>query len=427
MILFSYFKNGLTQTTPDKNIDLPHLISLIKHHPDEDKIQEIRRLRIQGNQQYKQLKLTLPYITGNCLVKKRSINGDLFQENFICGSGYVYIDIDRSTGDIQSYKSYFINRYQDIVSMVCISSGGGGIGVLVKVSNVINTKEEFIRVWNLLTTNYFKDEVVDTRTNDLGRGFIISSDMDVFVNYDNCISIDTRLNNNSGNKKGINQLILIPTTQYRLIDTFSNNIPIEHVLTRLITKTPVEVDNPIVDIKPVPFVDIKFPQIIVDSTKHQLFTGMIHALVYLNPDLPVAYIFNYIKFINYQFGKPPMEFKKLIDLFRFQISVITKEPGYVFTGLRTKWVHFHPDCGLSGEEKKHIASRINGQIKRMNRIQRIEDARIELLSNNEKVTQKTISQLTGISLPTVKRHWNKPPINLEEISNTYNCIQISRN
>ena len=422
--MFSYFSGGIKQTTPDKNIDLSHLISLIKNHPKVELINEIRALRKQGDQTYKKLKESLPYITPNCLVKKRSLEGDLFQQNFISSSSYIYIDIDDFEGDVYDYKNYFIDRYRDLVSLVCISSSCGGISVLIKVSNSINTKEEFTIIWNTICTSYLYDENIDINTKDIGRPMYISFDTEVFYNYDNCISIDVPVLNNSIDNLGIKQPILPYPKQYRSNDTFLNDIPIDIVLKSIIIKTPVAVVNPIVDIKPIQYTDIRFPKVIKNTKKHNLYTGMIHGLVHLNPHLPKDYIFSYLKFINYYYAKPPMEFQKFVDLFNFQYSVITNNPDYTNKGSRTKWVHFNPGCGLSGDEKKLIAAKLNGMVKRMNTLQRMDAAKVELLSNGEKVTQKNVSELTGLSLPTIKRHWYDEPINLEEILEKYNTKKI---
>jgi len=154
--MFSIFKNGITKIYPEKQpIILSELAKLIRNNPAAETINKIRQMRENGDQSYKKLKCTLAYITPNCVLKKRSLKDDSeFNMNFINFSGYIYFDFD-VPNPIQ-FKQEFIQKYKHIVSLVCISSGGGGISVLIKV-NMELTKEKFNSVWQFIATGYSGD------------------------------------------------------------------------------------------------------------------------------------------------------------------------------------------------------------------------------------------------------------------------------
>ena len=78
---YSYFEKGITDVTPKKNIDFPQLIKIIRNNPNRSLIEKIRILRVNGNEYYKTLKDTLPNITPNCIVSKRSLKGNKIDTN----------------------------------------------------------------------------------------------------------------------------------------------------------------------------------------------------------------------------------------------------------------------------------------------------------------------------------------------------------
>ena len=64
--MISYFENGGKQTIPNKKIDIYELVEIIKHNPKIKLINEIRKLKSEGNDNYKSMKKSLPNITPNC-------------------------------------------------------------------------------------------------------------------------------------------------------------------------------------------------------------------------------------------------------------------------------------------------------------------------------------------------------------------------
>jgi hypothetical protein len=84
-----------------------------------------------------------------------SISGPDFEKNYEIGSGYIYLDIDNIENALK-YKKEFISKYKDVVSMVCLSSGGSGLSILVKISHTITSKEEYKSIVGYLSSHYFK-------------------------------------------------------------------------------------------------------------------------------------------------------------------------------------------------------------------------------------------------------------------------------
>ena len=412
--MFSYFEKGITNLIPSKTIDLSQLVKLIKNNPKKSLINEIRELRLKGDQTYKEKKIFLNYITPNCSVKKRSLKEDEnYTKNFIAPSSYIYFDFD-GVVNAQEYKHYFIEKYGHLVSLVCISSGAGGIAVFFKLTNAVDNKN-FLDIWNTITETILKEEQVDVICKDLGRPMYLSYDTEPFVNYENEITVDIPLSKEKNtSKKQLNQSILNKKYNNTLIEPLSN-IEFEEFMDKIVTKTPVVVNNPIVELFASEKMDVTFPREIRDTKKHSIYTIIIHKLIYLNPQLPSSYLFSYLNFINNYFGKPPMEYKKLIDLFTFVYSSIKNDENYEFKNKKYKYVHFNNNSKLSGEEKRNLACKINGKRRSNTSIEKIITAKKELKSQGLKITQKALAEKTGLSISTIKRHINSEPVDLEKL------------
>ncbi len=412
--MYSYFKNGIKDTHPQKVIDLPELVNIIKINPNQSKIEQIRLLKSLGDDKFKELKRELPNITPNCVVKERVLEDDKFNLNFLFPSGYIYFDIDHIP-NVLEFKQEFIKKYGQLAALICISSGGDGLSILFKVANNISSKEQFEQVREEIRNTILKDEDIDPSCIDIGRAMFISHDPDVYYNYDNKIIVNIR--NTSNNKKGISKSITRGGVTNRLTETFSL-IPFDEVMRVINLRTEVRIDNPVVDVIPVDFATVKFPRIIKDKHKHRIYTGMIHSLVYLNQGLKIDYLFSYLHFINSNFADPPMELREFTRLFNSVYVRIKNDKDYKYPWKRLKYIHFNSKSGLTGDEKRCIAGMLNGRIRKNESINKIMLAKEELVAQGIKVTQKSVCRISGLSIATVKRHYHEGLVDLNELIET---------
>lgn len=424
--MFSIFKNGIKKIYSEKQpIILSDLAKLIRNNPAAETINQIRQMRENGNQTYKDLKRDLAYITPNCVLKKRSLKDDSeFNTNFINFSGYIYFDFD--VPNAIEFKRKFIQKYKHIVSLVCISSGGGGISVIVKV-NMELTKENFNSAWEFIATETFKYEPVDTKTKDIGRAMFISSDPDVFINYENEFEINPvdlqKYKKIDTTKKGTQQCISPHEINYTPTCTFPYKLLPYDEIKMVNLSTHFYSKNMVIDYEPINFLELKFPKEISDGVKNKFYSLCIHRLVYLNPDLDPSYIYSFLFYTNKYKANPPMEPRSLKRLFEY-IYIQTQQEGYVFNNGKIKNFHLNRNVFLSKEEKTTIINRCNGKVRRNKSITKILDAKEELKSRNEKITQNKIAEITGLGIQTVKKYYwveNVYDINsmIDEINNQY--------
>jgi hypothetical protein len=403
--MISYFQDGLKQSVPSKSLSFDELVELIKFNLKKDIISEVRELKKNKDQTYRHLKSIMPIVTPNCTLLKRRLAGKQFEKNFGDFSGYLYYDFDNTN---EGFKDYFINRYRDHVALVAKSIGGDGISVLVKVDEQL-TKQNFKGVWSYIKNSVFKDEIIDSKCSDIGRSWFVTWDEDVFVNHSSQVTIDL-----SGIKLETENAIqgkVLESGNYILNCTKTVNINV--VLNSLKFQSTIPVDNNVLDFKPEEYCKVFVPKTIPDEKKRYTYRSIIHNLVYLNPDANPNYIFSFLTYVNRQNAKPSMNYKELKRYFTM-IYIKIRETDDVQPITKIKKVHFNVNCGYTRLEKIRIANRINGLFRRKQKIELINNAIIEIQTENRKVTSKELAEITGIKLRTVQLLLKIEPFDFEE-------------
>ncbi len=411
-LMFSYFETGITDTKCAKYLGLPELRQLIVNNPNAQKIAKIRSLRKIGDSHYKSLKSQLPNITPNCILRERNLEGENLEKNLIQFSQYMFFDFDDKTNP-QEYKSYFIDKYGHKASLICLSTSLGGISVLFKIKNQV-TVENFEDIWYAVKNSILPDEQIDTHCKEIGRAMFISHDPDVYCNFENEIEVEFKDDSSSDNEtKEEQQSKPCKKNINNLISPFSL-IPIEDVLQKIIVHTIVPVTNPIVDFRPVEFVEFFIPKVIRDGTKHVTYTRMIHTIIYLNPNIEREYIFSYMFYINNRFAKPRMEKREFIRLFNMVYNGI-KETGQAIVNKAIKCVHFNTQANLTKEEKIMISNLLNGFKRKNESIQKIIDAKEELKQQKQRINKKRIAKISKLSPKTVRKYYNTQLYDIDEV------------
>lgn len=428
--MFSYFQKGITDIIPSKIIDLSSLVRIIKNNPKVADINSLIREKkahtvIDGKEHYKTLKAKLPYITPNCIVKRRDLRN--WTENFIDFSQYIYFDIDLINSCPFVAKAKFLEKYRDDVSLVSLSASHGGISILFKVSNKMKTEHDFNNVRQKLFDKYFQNEKdLDQSVKDLGRAWFIPSDQDVYVNYE--AEIDVILDSNYVNqgKSSVianNTLIYTDNQLKTLYNDYNKNTYKGSILSlKTLQKdykfeSEVNVKNNIVDYNPVDnYLQIKYPKNIPDGHKHRVYAGIISTFIKLNPNIEFDAVYSYIYHINNN-NTIKMEQKELYSstLFIYNINMDSKHI-YSPSKIRTKNVHFNKRSNLDKKIKNKIANDINGIHRRNQSIKKIKDAKENLLINGIKVTKSAVMRETGLANKTVIKHWNSDQINIEQFT-----------
>jgi hypothetical protein len=251
---------------------------------------------------------------------------------------------------------------------------------------------------------------------------IQSYDKDLYVNYDNCITLHTLIDIKK--KTGISPIV---DSTYNKANPHLYNISnnqnsrafkykeysIDEVLSNIKTKTIVPVTNPVVEFKEVDVIEPYIPRVIIDGMKHKTYYVLLHQWYYLNPNVEIDYLYNFLFYVNNVYAKPRMEVRELSRFFTHVISRI-KETGKINIKTKKRWIHWNlENSSLSSQEKVRIARVLTGAHTRKINIEKINSAKIELRLMGKKETIKAIAELTNLDPGTVSKRINDKPIDMD--------------
>jgi hypothetical protein len=418
--MFSYFKGGIQDKYLNRHIDLPSLVKLIKDNPEKLKIEKVRELRRIGKD-YDTIKKSLPNVTPNCLLKVRKLKDADY--NLIAPSSYIYFDIDDYPNS-QKLKDRFIEEYGHIASLICISCSGGGISIFFKVANILKNENDFLIARQHIIDNILLNEKIDTNAGGIARAMFISSDPDLFYNYENEIEIPVELF-----KKGKNKV-----DNCRLEDKISNGdmirihcapqepfipTPIKEVLDQLLLETPVHVENPVVDYNEVNYVEIRFQYLIKDGLKHKTFTNMTHKLLFLNPSADKHLLLSYLYHVNEEYtGNKKMELRELMGLFETIYYGATFLGNSMVKPVR-KRIHYNKDCDATFNKRK-VSGKIRGVLKENETKLKIRATIEEMEAKGIPICKSSISKYSGIHRGTIIKHMDTDLHDIKKIIDEIN-------
>ena len=386
-------------------ITIERLVGLIKNNPNKDKIEELRKLDYKSKQ-YIKIKDTLP-----CIFPHVTTDG-LKTIDVINKNKYLYFDIDGlDEEEVKETIDRLWNNYH--IALICKSVGGRGISFFIKVEGL--TIENFKQTHNSIKHNLRIDGFdIDNAAGGLVRKWYFSSDEEVKFSSDAVHKIkeegvlrldDPLIDNSIHLNDPLSYLLDDPLIEYEtLLSTlnfrkkYEKKIEGDFVIDL--------VDN---------YYKLFIPRVIVDGTKHQVYTRMINAIMYLNPFISLIEVTSYIHYTNVNAEK--MWKTRYLRTFVFNLYNIIKRNGITLK-LTSKLIHFNPDSNLTEVEKKSIGRKVAGNIQVNKSIKIIRDTIKELEDEEIKVTKKVISERTGLSISTIKRRWKSEERNLYEIKET---------
>jgi DNA-binding MarR family transcriptional regulator len=409
--MFSYSSKPLKGSSEiEENIDFSKLVRLIRNHPNKDIVFESTTLRQEGRDvECRNLKNSkLPWLTPNCIVRKRLLDNEInFYQNFIHSSGFIYYDVD-DLSEITS-KEEFISNYGHLTSLISKSVTGRGISILVRINRKIETKEDFLLTYDYIKQEYFPSIKFDDSVRRFGSAWILPFDEDVFVNYDSEIEIPKFINEGSCDVyklppqhiHGMNPYVeSIREGDVELVDLVEGFE--SHIL-----ETKVDFEG-VYCIKPTLVLSIRFPERIVDNTKHKVFRKVVHDFVHLNPNASLNSTIRFISHINSDFAKPPMEYSHLKGVVENQYKYIKNTKDYLNLSPKSlRVIHYKKRRLIPSPIRLNFSNQMRGILDKGLTWKRIHYSINYLLDEFGTYTYQDVASTLGISKSTVKRHISK--------------------
>jgi hypothetical protein len=410
--MFSYSEYPLKSSSKiNETIDFAKLVKIIKNHPKSDVIEKVRKLRSEGkDEECRRIKQSLlPWITPNCVVNQRSLK-DKFEENFIHSSGYIYFDID------ENIKESFISEYGQFVSLVTTSSSGRGISILVRINRSIISNDDYLMVYDFIKDTLFKGIRFDDMVRSLGCAWIIPWDKEPFINYEYefCIPETLEIDKSSSDVLYTHPLQirrLSPSLKKETDEIDSDDL--DRFFPYLILETKIEFEGQYL-ILPTPILKIGFRIPIVDGTKHKVYRKLIHDLIYLNPNATHNQITRFLMHINYNYAIPKMQSYRLKNLVSSYYYYIKNNPNYINTSHKSlRVIHYQKRNIIPSNIRTNLSNKMRGLLDRMSTWRQIQNTISKLLDEYGEYTYKDISENTGYSISTIKRHHLRKKVEFE--------------
>jgi len=333
---------------------------------------------------YIKIKLTIPTASYNALFDRYRKN-----DNYISGTGLLYIDIDQIDFDpnkLDKGKIFCIYR----------SIGGLGYSILVKVNNV--NPENFKATYQYVVQDLGIKTACDSNAQKLSQQSILSYDPDLFVNHESFIY--SSINNNKPEKDPEGYIILKREEEHNVpLGVFSilryNNIN----SFKFDGKDYVEnwIDG-------LEYVYCSKPFNPLNDGRKMYMATYVRNLVCLNPRAPKNQIFNSAKFVNLSIALEPLPLKiieKLVD------SILKQQgDGTLLPKITIRRIIFNPKSLMTKDEKLKLqgerqALHYDGiYAKKIYEV--IEDWNFNL---NGKITIKSVATASGLNIKTIEKRW----------------------
>jgi|688.fasta_scaffold119046_2 hypothetical protein len=414
-------------------ISLSDLVQLIRNNPQRVLVEEIRQLRLQGKEK------EVNFLKQNNLYFVNP-NYNLDSTGQSVGSGFIYLDIDTVEGDIEKYRESFIEKYGHLVSMVCLSSSGRGLSILVPVNHSINNTSTFKRVYRYVASLFGATEF-DHAVGHLKSNWFLSGDENVYYNNSSPLIIDDLIQDKDCDgiptllepdvnevDSVLDRLGLVFSDQggsrdnykvniiHRMNPSTINNSETEfiQVLSKYQLETNIEL-NDLVHFEGIPYRKIFIRKVHPDGTKRKSYTKYIHDLLYLNPNMFESDLYLILYMINQLYARPRMDTKLLEYIVSSQFEVITNLPDYQYSGrTMNRLIHYQDRKLIPQKKRKSWSNKMRGFVQQHQTSQTIDGVQGYCVSHGIRCTKKFISDNTGLSISTIKRYLKKNGNQIEE-------------
>ena len=414
-------------------ISLPELVHLIRNNPQRELLEKIRQLRLQGKEK------EVNFLKQNNLYFVNP-NYCLDSTGQSVGSGFIYLDIDTVEGDIEKYRESFIEKYGHLVSMVCLSSSGRGLSILVPVNHSINNTSTFKRVYRYVASLFGATEF-DHAVGHLKSNWFLSGDENVFYNESSPLMIEELIQDKDCDlipteyvpdvnevESVLDRLGLVFSDQggsrdnyivniiHRMNPSTINNSETEfiHLLSKYQLETNIEL-NDLVHFEGIPYRKIYIRKVHPDGTKRKSYTKYIHDLLYLNPNMTASDLYLILYLINHLYARPRMDTKLLEYIVSSQFEYITNLPDYQYSGrTMNRLIHYQDRNIIPQKNRKSWSNKMRGIVHQQQTSQTIDGVQGYCVSHGIRCTKKFISDNTGLSISTIKRYLKKSGNQIEE-------------
>lgn len=361
------------------------------HNQTIKTLRAIKQLYVSTNNtvfksEYDKLKITLPAVTWNATFTSVKSN-----QNFIHGTGVLFIDIDDSAFDLPSLDLKKIYAYYRSV-------GGLGYSILVQVKDITptNFKSTYLSICDDLGITQY----IDTNAIKLTQSSILSFDSDLYLNSESFIYSPV-------------SIIKIENNDFVLTSTLESKK--EEHNAEVKTKIDIRYNN-LDDFnfhgkdyienwsEGFDYISVSKPFVPLADGRKRYMLNYIRNYVYLNPDVPYYQILNSAKFVNLSVGVEPLP----TNLIESQVKTVLeqKNKGTLTPKVKKRKILFSCGCLLTRDEKEKLKgarqSLFFNNTTTAKMYDLIEDWNFGV---NGKITIRSLTAVINVSKSSVEKYW----------------------
>lgn len=143
--------------------------------------------------------------------------------------------------------------------------------------------------------------------------------------------------------------------------------------------------------------------------------------MFFDPDIDLLTVQSFMNYINQNHTARAMKCENMLRTVEYAFNKV-KKTGDINISIRTKTLHFNKRSGLSGDQKRSLASKVNGLIRTFKTVGLIDNCKGRLKNDDKKISKSVVSKETGLCYKTVSRNWEKKLEKIFDEINSYNKI-----
>lgn len=354
----------------------------------DPKVTELRRLLSEGHDKRgplcEPLKRSIPAFAPNALLSP----GQKSNSRVIRPTGLVYVDLDDHgcAGDAEKLMA----RPECVAAFRSVSGEGYGCLMAIEgltVDNFSDLQRAYIEIIGVC---------VDRNALGLSRGCVVSHDPDIYVNPDPvpfalpekvCFSAPP-VKNEGASASDVHSCDRTPRFQTQLDDSEYGDDDF-----KVIPEGRTFLRGHLMGVR--------------EGNRNSRMRTLCAVIVHNNPKITLEALRSWMFRANAQWLSRtcrPLPVKEIASMCAWT-HARHLEGKLTHHKARQKKVWFKDGCGLTPTEKRKVAGREIAKLKVDAAKEKIYKAIEELQSGTTKITQDTVSKLTGMNLRTVKRYW----------------------
>lgn len=392
------------------------------------------------NPVYDKNKIQLPTICYNA-----NFNTYKDIEHLIAPTNLMFLDIDdfNTNEEALAYKNFITLRYDWIVACN-ISLSRLGLHVIIQVDKIHNN-DDYNYKYDFISRVYF-NEKLDKNGKSLTRYTIVPFDYNIYINETpNVLNIEHLIkNNDKGIRSGYKELNVISTgytfsTPSQLNPLLNDSARLDGLVFKqyldesLFLAPDIPIYYPegrdVIKFNARPFHDRK----VKDGMRTYTVGGLTVRLIYLNAklletkDIKVKEaILKCIQGINKEICDPPLTYKEVLNSFNANWKKYEADELDFRKYYEKQKSFWSRDCTLNGNDKRKVTCRIKNEPAVAESKRKIREAIEAIKTRGEKITQKKVALVSGLSLPTIKKYRNYyKEMVLESNSTIMNRCEVS--